>query len=185
MANAMHHKLAFSCIFSPFLPPFPVSTHGHSIIDKYLKCKQKHDIKVIKHDKMTVNNMWIGSKYTIRFRVIKLLQVPYLDWMVGNTSSGFSALVLASERIENMIKMGKIQNDASTSGVLKKPYVSYWKKREGEANETVVVRGRAPTYRAPYQQVVIVSQNLQPFTIPIDQRAIHIWRYFFLDDKNT
>ncbi|XP_050896412.1 uncharacterized protein LOC127103178 [Lathyrus oleraceus] len=43
------------------------------------------------------------------------LQDPYLDRMVGSTSSGFSDLVLAGERIENMIKMGKIQNSASTS----------------------------------------------------------------------
>lgn len=36
------------------------------------------------------------------------LQGPYLDIMVGSTSWGFSDLVLAGERIENMIKMGKI-----------------------------------------------------------------------------
>ena len=36
------------------------------------------------------------------------LQGPYLDRMVGSTSSGFSDLVLADERIENMTKMGKI-----------------------------------------------------------------------------
>lgn len=36
------------------------------------------------------------------------LQGPYLDKMVGSTSSGFSDLVLSGERIKNMIKMGKI-----------------------------------------------------------------------------
>lgn len=36
------------------------------------------------------------------------LQGPYLDRMVGSTSSGFYDLVLTGERIENMIKMGKI-----------------------------------------------------------------------------
>lgn len=85
------------------------------------------------------------------------LQGSYLDRMVGSTSSGFSDLVLVGERIENMIKMGNIQNTNSTSGVVKKPYVAYGKKREGEANETVVVRGRAPTYRALYQQVAAVA----------------------------
>lgn len=41
------------------------------------------------------------------------LQGPYLDRAVGSTSSGFSDLVLAGERIENMIKMGKILNVAT------------------------------------------------------------------------
>lgn len=53
------------------------------------------------------------------------LQGPYLDRMVGSTSYGFSDLVLAGERIENMIKMGKILNAANTSGVAKKPFVAY------------------------------------------------------------
>lgn len=38
-------------------------------------------------------------------------------------SSCFSDLVLAGERIENMIKMGKIQSSTSTSGVVKKPFI--------------------------------------------------------------
>lgn len=88
-------------------------------------------------------------------------------------SSGFSDLVLASERIENMIKMGKTHNPASTSSVVKKPCVACGKKREGEANENDMVRGRAPTYHAPYQQVAVVApiQNKQPFTIPVNQQA--------------
>lgn len=47
--------------------------------------------------------------------------------------------------------MGKIQNVASTSGVAKKPYVSFGKKREGKTNEAAVVKGRDPVYRAFYQ----------------------------------
>lgn len=43
------------------------------------------------------------------------LQGSFLDRMVGSTSSGFFDLVLADERIENMIKMGKFQKSASTS----------------------------------------------------------------------
>ncbi|XP_050890482.1 uncharacterized protein LOC127095901 [Lathyrus oleraceus] len=101
------------------------------------------------------------------------LQGPYLDGIVGSTSSGFSNLVLAGERIENMIKMGKIQNSTSTSGVVNKPFVAYGKKREGKTNATTIVRGRASTYRAPYQQVAAVApvQQQQPFIIPIDQRV--------------
>lgn len=100
------------------------------------------------------------------------LQGSYLDQMVGSTSSSFSDLVLAGERIKNMIKIGRIQNAASTSSVVKKPYVAYGKKREGEANETVVVRGKVPTYRVPYQQVVVMApvQNQQPYVIPVNQQ---------------
>lgn len=101
------------------------------------------------------------------------LQGPYLDRMVESTSSGFSDLVLAGERIENMIKMGKIHNSASTSCVVKKPLVAYGKKREVETNETVVVRIRIPTYRASYQQVVVVApvqQQQEPFIILIQQQ---------------
>lgn len=97
------------------------------------------------------------------------LQGPYLDMMIGNTFSGFSDLVLAGEIIENMIKMGKIQNSASTSGVAKKPFVPYGKKREGETTATVVVQTRTPTYQVPYQQVDIMAPvqpiQQQHFTI--------------------
>lgn len=73
-----------------------------------------------------------------------------------------------------MIKLGEIQNTASTSGVAKKPYVAYEKKREEEANETVIVRGRPPTYHALYQQVTDVSlvPTQQLYTIPTNQRAV-------------
>ena len=85
------------------------------------------------------------------------LQGPYLDRMVGSTSSGFSDLVLAGERIENMIKMGKIKNYASTSSASKKPFVTYGKKREGDTSSTAVIKTRSPTYQqvstvAPVQQ---------------------------------
>lgn len=37
------------------------------------------------------------------------LQGPYYDRMVGSTSTGFSELVMAGERIEAGLKMSKIQ----------------------------------------------------------------------------
>lgn len=85
------------------------------------------------------------------------LQAPYLYRMIGSTSSGFSNSVLAGKRIENMIKLGKIQNFANTSGVVKKPFVAYGKKREGETNATTVVRARALMYCLPDQQVVVIT----------------------------
>lgn len=67
--------------------------------------------------------------------------------MVGSTSLDFYYLVLAGERIENMIKMGKIQNSASASGATKKPFVPYGKKREGETSVVAIIRTRNPTYQ--------------------------------------
>lgn len=87
------------------------------------------------------------------------LQGSYLDRMVGSTSSRFSDLVIVGEIIENMIKIGKIQNVVSTSGVMKKPYIGFRKKREGETNKVMVVMGRAPTYCAPYQHRVTCSKS--------------------------
>lgn len=56
---------------------------------------------------------------------------------------------------------------------MKKPFIAYGMKREGETNAIAVVRGRAPAYRAPYQKVVVVApiQNQQPYTILVDQRV--------------
>lgn len=65
------------------------------------------------------------------------LQGPYLDRMVGSTSFGFSDFVLADERIEKMIKMGKIQNFVSMYGVAKKTFVPYGMKKEGATNAIV------------------------------------------------
>ncbi|XP_050875022.1 uncharacterized protein LOC127078624 [Lathyrus oleraceus] len=95
------------------------------------------------------------------------LQGPYLDRMVGSTSSGFSDLVLADERIENMIKMGKIQNSASTSSASKKPFVPYGKKREGETNAASIIRTRNPTYPQVAAIAPVQPSQQQPFAIPV------------------
>lgn len=85
------------------------------------------------------------------------LQGLYLDRMMGSTSSDFSDLVLAGERIENMIKMGKIQNPTCMSGLTKKSFIPYGKKREGETNAVVVIQTMTPTYQVLYQQVATVA----------------------------
>ncbi|XP_050919190.1 uncharacterized protein LOC127136700 [Lathyrus oleraceus] len=95
------------------------------------------------------------------------LQGPYLDRMVRSTSSGFSDLVLAGERIENMIKMGKIQNSASTSSASKKPFVPYGKKREGETNVASIIRTRNPTYPQVAAIAPVHPSQQQPFAIPV------------------
>lgn len=50
------------------------------------------------------------------------LQGPYLDRMVGNSSSRFSNLVTAGEKIENYAKIGKIQDTTSVAKGVKKPH---------------------------------------------------------------
>ncbi|XP_050883483.1 uncharacterized protein LOC127086729 [Lathyrus oleraceus] len=95
------------------------------------------------------------------------LQCPYLDRMVGSTSLGFSDLVLAGERIENMINMGKIQNSDSTSSASKKPFVPYGKKQEGETNATSIIQTRNPTYPQVAAVAPVQPSQQQPFIIPV------------------
>lgn len=61
------------------------------------------------------------------------------------------------QRIENMKNMGNIKNSASTSYVVKKPFVMYAKKKEVERYATAIIRARALTYSVPYQQVAAVA----------------------------
>lgn len=96
------------------------------------------------------------------------LQGSFFDRMVGSTSSSFFNLVLVGERIENIIKMGKIQNSTSTSGMVKRPFVPYGKKRQGETSAATVIRTRNLTYQQ-VATVAPVQQKQQAFTIPIQQ----------------
>lgn len=79
------------------------------------------------------------------------LQGPYYTMMVGCTSTGFSDLVMAGERVEAGIKAGKIQvpTDSSSNG-MKKSFGGFQKKREGETNAVFNHRNQ---FQAPYQHV--------------------------------
>lgn len=98
------------------------------------------------------------------------LQGPYYDRMLGSTSVGFSELVMAGERIEVGLKMGKIQPTSprsSSSGAVKKPFGGYVKNKEGETSVVYTQRGGG---RPQYQQqrhhhvnvVAIPAPRLQP-----------------------
>lgn len=100
------------------------------------------------------------------------LQGMYYDRMVGSTSTGFSELVMARERIDAGLKMGKIQlaNAGNyASGASKKSFSRYPKKKEGESNSIYAQRviGR-PQYqqRCQQQQVnvmaILVAATPQP-----------------------
>lgn len=79
------------------------------------------------------------------------LQGPYYDRMVGSTSVGFSELVMAGERMEVGMKMGRIQTAGANNGATKKPFDGYAKKGEGETSTAYALKGRAQ-----YQQQVNV-----------------------------
>lgn len=69
------------------------------------------------------------------------LQGPYYDIMVDSTFTGFSELVMDGERIEVGLKMGRIQSvttGSSASGVSKKPFSGYPKKKEGESSSSYI-----------------------------------------------
>src|SRR3954470_18175457 len=68
---------------------------------------------------------------------MRTLQGPYYDKMIGSVSSGFSDLVVIEERIEDIIKIGKIQGAPSTSYHSKRPTSTFAKKKEGETNAVV------------------------------------------------
>ncbi|XP_050889558.1 uncharacterized protein LOC127094827 [Lathyrus oleraceus] len=76
--------------------------------------------------------------------------------MVGSTSTGFSELVMAEERIEAGLKMGKIllaNTGSSSSGIGKNPFSRYPKKMEGESSVVYAQRGRGrPQHQQQHQQ---------------------------------
>lgn len=73
------------------------------------------------------------------------LQGAFYDRMVGTTTTGFSDLVMAGERIEAGLNPGKIQSassSSSNSGAVKKPFGGYVKKKEGETSAVYAQRSR-------------------------------------------
>lgn len=77
------------------------------------------------------------------------LQGAFYDRMIGTTTTGFSELVMAGERIEAGIKAGKIQVSIDNSGSSgKKSFGGFQKKREGATNAVFDHRNK---FQAPYQ----------------------------------
>ena len=60
------------------------------------------------------------------------LQGKYLDRMIGSATSGFSDLVIANERLENFLKIGKIQDTTTAASGAKKTHSGFPKKKEVE-----------------------------------------------------
>ena len=77
-------------------------------------------------------------------------QGPYYDCMIGSTSAGFAELVMAGERIEVGLKMGRIQignSSGSSGGGNKKLFTAYPRKKDGETNVVHSYRGRGRNHQ--------------------------------------
>ena len=57
------------------------------------------------------------------------LSCPFFNHLIGSSSSGFTELILTEERVEVIIRSGKIQKETSSSSV-KKPFTG---KKEASA----------------------------------------------------
>ncbi|XP_050895306.1 uncharacterized protein LOC127101923 [Lathyrus oleraceus] len=93
------------------------------------------------------------------------LQGPYYDRMMGSTSIGFSELVMAGERIEAGLEMGKIQSantGSSASGVTKKSFNGNPKKKEGESSAAYTQRGKGRQQYKPQHQQHYQHQHHHP-----------------------
>lgn len=87
------------------------------------------------------------------------LQRPYLDRLIGSTTSGFSNLVIVGERIENGVKIDKIQDITTTTSGAKKSYSGFPKRKEGEANAAMIAKREVGAYQMPYYPVAVVAPN--------------------------
>ena len=90
------------------------------------------------------------------------LQGSILQHLAGGSSSGFSELVMSGERVENLIKLGKLPGGESSSSNTRKPFANAQKKREGDSNAVTSQGGRRRGYQAQYHQTAAV-------TIPANQ----------------
>ncbi|KAI5388827.1 hypothetical protein KIW84_074476 [Lathyrus oleraceus] len=91
------------------------------------------------------------------------LQGAYAERMVGCPVTNFSDIVVAGERIESWLKLGKIQGVASSSGS-KKPFGNGQRKKEGDTS--------APAQQQQQQQP---QQQRQPFQQRPQRAGYQVW----------
>ena len=99
------------------------------------------------------------------------LQGNYIKRLAACPSISFAEIVIAGERIESLLKMGRIQdNSASNSSVPKKPFAGNGqRRREGETSVVYAGRGRGRGRPNYYQdQVAAVT-----IPTPVPQPQYH------------
>ena len=92
------------------------------------------------------------------------LQGPFYHHKIGNASAGFTDLVMAGERIEAGLKLGKIKISGSSGslGDGKKPFNSYPKKREGDTSAVYSHRGIGEDRQHQQINVAYIPVNAPP-----------------------
>lgn len=102
-----------------------------------------------------------------------MLQGAFYDRMVGTTTTGFSDLVMAGERIEAGLKLGKIQasgSGGSSGTTVKKPFGGYVKKKERETSAIYRSRPQFSHARLPQQNNIQRRyQQVNAVAIPVTQ----------------
>ena len=86
-----------------------------------------------------------------------MLSGPFFNHLIGNSSAGFTQLILTGERVEAGIQSRKIQKDASSSSI-KKPFAG-----KKEAGVVYSLRGQN---RAEQRQTVSVVIIPRPAAAP-------------------
>ena len=78
------------------------------------------------------------------------LRAPYLQHMLSSTSTSFSDMVIIGEHVETCIKSGMIQgipnNNNNNTGIGRKPFSSFVKKKEDETSDVTINQGKALAY---------------------------------------
>jgi hypothetical protein len=89
------------------------------------------------------------------------LQGTFAERMVGCPVTGFADIVVAGERIESWLKMGKIQGNAPSSG-LKKPFGNGQRKKEGDSSAVYAQRGHGRDHYYQHTAAVTIPTGNQP-----------------------
>ena len=80
------------------------------------------------------------------------LSGPFFNHLIGNSSAGFTKLILIGERVEAGIRNGKIQKDTSSSSV-KKPFTG-----KKEASAIYSPRGQSRSEHHPMVSAVMIPR---------------------------
>lgn len=84
---------------------------------------------------------------------VDTLQGPYFNRLVSSGASGFADLVAIGDKIEKMLKDGKIPDTTEAPSTTRKFYGNFRKKQKGETNAISAKRGRF-LQRRPQQPLV-------------------------------
>lgn len=88
--------------------------------------------------------------------------------------------MVAGERVENCLKIGKIQDTTIMVNRAKKPQSRFLKKKEEETNAAMIAEG-VGSYQLPYYQVATVAPSPyqhQMYVIPIGSLPMQYQQHY-------